>query len=180
MRMPWMCVAVTLLAACRSAPSTTGAATIDAATTARAASAAATGPGAATVVRVVDGDTIVVRIGSRRETVRLIGVDTPETVKPNTPVQCWGHEASADESALLPPGTAVRLERDVEARDAYGRLLAYVYRASDGMFVNLELARRGDARVLTFPTNTAHTTEIVAAALDAERTDRGLWHACRS
>ena len=75
----------------------------------------------------------------RDERVRLIGIDTPETVDPRKPVQCFGKEASDHTKALLPAGTAVRLERDAEARDRYDRLLAYVYRASDGLFVNLEL-----------------------------------------
>src|SRR4051812_19072375 len=90
------------------------------------------------------GDTIVVRFaGKHQETVRLIGIDTPESVKPNTPVQCYALEASARTKAMLPAGTPVRLMRDAEARDRYGRLLAYVYRATDDMFVNLALARDG-------------------------------------
>ena len=86
-------------------------------------------PGSATVTRVIDGDTIVVALGGHDERVRLIGIDTPETVSPVKPVQCYGKQASNHTKALLPPGTAVRLVRDVEARDVYGRLLAYVYRA---------------------------------------------------
>jgi micrococcal nuclease len=92
--------------------------------------------GQATVVRVIDGDTIVVHIGERDENTRLLGIDTPETHKPNTPVECFGPEASDRMAALLPPGTVVRLVRDVEARDRYGRLLAYVYRDGDGLFVD--------------------------------------------
>lgn len=134
--------------------------------------------GSATVVRVVDGDTVVVDLGGRSETVRLIGVDTPETKKPDTPVQCYGPEASAFTTALLPPGTPVRLERDVEPRDAYDRLLAYVYRADDELFVNLELVRSGHAVTLVFPPNTAHARRFADAATDAERDDRGLWGAC--
>ena len=77
--------------------------------------------------RVVDGDTIDVELGGHAERVRLLGIDTPETDEPGKPVQCYGKEASAAHQAeLLPAGTAVRLERDVEARDRYGRLLAYV------------------------------------------------------
>src|SRR5438105_5081660 len=101
--------------------------------------------GSASVDRVVDGDTIIVRVSGRKETVRLIGIDTPESVKPNTPVQCFALEASARTKAILPPRTAVRLVRDTEARDRYGRLLAYVYRASAGLFVNLALAQEGFA-----------------------------------
>src|SRR5437763_6436018 len=89
------------------------------------------GPGQAvdaTVVRVVDGDTIKVRLaGGALERVRYIGVDTPESVKPGTPVQCYAEAASAFNHRLV-AGRAVRLVADVEARDRYGRLLAYVYR----------------------------------------------------
>ena len=132
----------------------------------------------ATVVRVVDGDTVQVDIAGRREKVRLIGIDTPETVKPDTPVQCFGPEASAFTKQLLPEGTAVRIERDVEARDDYGRLLGYVYRTADGLFVNLEIVAQGYAALLTFPPNVAHVDEFVAAARAAERANLGLWGAC--
>ena len=132
----------------------------------------------ATVVRVVDGDTVQVDIDGQREKLRLIGIDTPETVKPDTPVQCFGPEASAFTKQLLPEGTAVRVERDVEARDDYGRLLGYVYRADDGLFVNLEIVAQGYASLLTFPPNVAHVDEFVAAARAAERANLGLWSAC--
>lgn len=132
----------------------------------------------ATVVRVVDGDTVVVDIDGHDETVRLIGIDTPETVKPNSPVECFGPEASAFTKHLLPEGTLVRLERDVEARDDYGRLLAYLYLAGDGTFVNLLLARQGYAALLTFPPNVAHVDEFVDAAEAARVDGLGLWSAC--
>lgn len=132
----------------------------------------------ARVVRVIDGDTIVVRAGRRTETVRLIGIDTPETVRPDTPVECYGPEASALTHRLLPDGTAITLSRDREPRDDYGRLLAYVHRRADGLFVNRELAARGAARPLTIAPNTAATAEIVAAAHDAEDAGLGLWGAC--
>jgi micrococcal nuclease len=80
-------------------------------------------PGTATVVRVIDGDTVVVHIDGKDEHVRLIGIDTPETVDPDKPVMCYGAEASGETKSLLPAGTVVRLVRDIEARDAYGRLL---------------------------------------------------------
>jgi micrococcal nuclease len=130
------------------------------------------------VVEVVDGDTIEVRLGGRTEKVRLLGIDTPETKDPRKPVQCFGKEASRHTAELLPPGTAVRLERDVEERDRYDRLLAYVYRASDGLFVNLELARGGFADLLTYPPNVAHTGEFQAGVAEARREQRGLWQAC--
>lgn len=132
-----------------------------------------------TVERVVDGDTVVVRLGGRDERVRLIGINTPETVDPRKPVQCFGKEASNRTKSLLPRGTAVRLERDVEARDRYGRLLAYVYRAQDGTFVNLALAQEGFAESLTIPPNVAYADRFAAAVADARRASRGLWGACR-
>jgi micrococcal nuclease len=133
----------------------------------------------ATVERVVDGDTIVVDVdGGGEERIRLIGVDTPESVKPDSPVECFGAEASTFTASLLPEGTRVRLERDVEARDDYGRLLAYVYRAEDAMFVNLELVEQGYAQPLTIPPNVAHAEQFVAASRRAEAADRGLWSAC--
>lgn len=140
--------------------------------------AAAGNDGQAQVVRVVDGDTIVVRLGGTEEKVRLLGIDTPESVDPRSPVQCFGKEASAHTAALLPPGTKVRLVRDVEARDRYSRLLAYVYRDDDGAFVNLQLAQEGYAAVLTYPPNVAHAAEITAAAAAARDAGRGLWSAC--
>ena len=86
----------------------------------------------ATVERVVDGDTISVMIGDRLESVRLIGIDTPESVAPTRPVQCFGREASLHLEAMLPAGTEITLVRDVEARDVYDRLLGYVVRSRDG------------------------------------------------
>jgi micrococcal nuclease len=140
--------------------------------------AAASTDGKATVVRVIDGDTIVVRIGGHDEDVRLIGIDTPETHKPNTPVECFGPEATARMQQLLPAGTAVQLERDAEARDRYGRLLAYVYRASDGLFVERTMLDEGFAGVLAIAPNTAHRAELGAAVATAEAAGKGLWRAC--
>lgn len=142
------------------------------------AKATAVSDGSGTVSRVVDGDTIVVRLAGHDEKVRLIGIDTPETVKPNTPVQCFGREASNRTKALLPAGTAVRVVRDAELRDDYGRLLAYVYRVSDGLFVNLALVRDGFAVPYRFPPNVAHAIEITGAAQDAKAVGKGLWSAC--
>jgi len=135
--------------------------------------------GDAKVEKVVDGDTLAVRLaGGRRERVRLLGIDTPESVKPNTPVQCFAKEASARLRALLPAGTGVRLVRDVEERDHYSRLLSYVYRQPDGLFVNLDLVRGGYAQLLTYPPNVAHTEELRRAAGDARQSSRGLWGSC--
>jgi micrococcal nuclease len=129
------------------------------------------------VVRVVDGDTIRVALAGRVERVRYIGIDTPESVKPGTPVQCYAHRAAA-ENARLVRGRRVRLVLDVEARDRFGRLLAYVYRAGDGAFVNAELARGGFARTLTIPPNVRFAARFRALAAQARRERRGLWSAC--
>ena len=131
----------------------------------------------ATVIRVVDGDTVDFDIGGTKERVRLIGIDTPETKKPDAPVQCYGPEASAFTESPLPKGTRVHLERDVEARDKYNRLLAYVYLA-DGTFVNLAIVRGGYAHLLTIPPNVTHADDIVAAARAAEAENAGLWGGC--
>lgn len=128
--------------------------------------------------RVVDGDTIIVAIGNRRERVRLIGVDTPETVDPRRPVGCFGTEASNHTKSLLPAGMAVRLERDAEQRDRYGRLLAYVYRHNDGLFVNEELLRDGYGQLLTIPPNVAHVDAFRDAQRVARESGAGLWSAC--
>ena len=134
--------------------------------------------GRATVVRVIDGDTIVVHIGGHDENVRILGIDTPETHKPDTPVECYGPEASDRMAALLPQGTTVRLVRDVEARDRYGRLLAYVYRDSDGLFIDVTMVSEGYAGTLAIPPNLAHRGEFDAAATAAQTARRGLWQAC--
>jgi micrococcal nuclease len=143
-----------------------------------ARNAASATDGKATVVRVVDGDTIVVHIGGHDENVRLIGIDTPETHKPDTPVECYGPEASARMAVLLPPGTTVRLVRDVEARDRYNRLLAYVYRDNDGLFIDLTMVTEGYAGTLAIPPNLAHRGELDGAAAAAQSARRGLWQAC--
>ncbi len=132
----------------------------------------------ATLVYISDGDTIGVDVDGTEERVRLIGIDTPETKKPDTPVQCFGPEATAYTTSLLPKGTRLHLERDVEARDPYGRLLAYVYRVDDGMFINLQIISQGYARPLTIPPNVAHADEFVAAARSAEAGNVGLWAGC--
>src|SRR4051794_6707009 len=131
------------------------------------------------VVRVVDGDTIHVRLGGVEEKVRYIGIDTPESVRPGTPVQCFAKRASAYNERLV-GGERVRVVRDAEARDRYGRLLAYVYRARDGLFVNAELVRGGYAQPLTIPPNVAHAEQFRRLAAAARRAGRGLWSACRS
>jgi micrococcal nuclease len=138
----------------------------------------ATPPGAATVVATIDGDTIVVEIGGVEEHVRFIGIDTPETVAPERPVECFGPEASARTESLLPAGTDVILERDVEARDRYGRLLAYITRAEDGMLVNLQLVEEGMAEARSYPPNTARDRDLSQAEARARGARAGLWGVC--
>jgi micrococcal nuclease len=127
------------------------------------------------VLRAVDGDTIEARIGDRVEDVRYIGVDTPETVKPGTPVQCFGPQASAFNHRLV-EDRQVRLVFGVERRDTYGRLLAYVYLGR--RFVNAALVRRGLARSLTIPPNDRFAARFRALELEAARAGRGLWGTC--
>lgn len=132
------------------------------------------------VEHVIDGDTIIVDLDGDEEHVRLIGIDTPEkTIEDRGQVaECFGDEASAFTRALLPEGTELYIERDVEARDDYGRLLGYVYRVDDGIFVNYEIIRQGFAQPLTYAPNVTHSERFVQAARDAERDDVGLWQAC--
>ena len=131
------------------------------------------------VTRVVDGDTIRVLTGGRAERVRYIGIDTPESVRPGTPVQCYAHRA-ATENARLVRGERVRLVFDVERRDRFGRLLAYVYRSRDGAFVNAALVRGGFARTLTVPPNVRFAARFARLARQARRAGRGLWSVCAS
>jgi micrococcal nuclease len=143
------------------------------------------------VIRAVDGDTLEVRLdGGEVETVRLIGVDTPETVKPDTPVQCFGPRASAFEHRTV-EGRRVRLLVGVEPRDVYGRLLAYVWvlgrpasprKRSGGpsrpRFLEAELLRRGLARTLTFHPNDRFAARFAKIEQKAARSAKGLWNAC--
>jgi micrococcal nuclease len=121
------------------------------------------------VIRVVDGDTVVLQaIGP----VRLIGIDTPETVDPRKPVEYFGREASEYLRAML-AGRAVRLEYDQTRRDRYGRTLAYLYLA-DGRFVNLEMVRQGYAHAyVKYPFRLMD--EFVAAEHEAREANRGMW-----
>jgi micrococcal nuclease len=132
----------------------------------------------ATVEFVIDGDTVDVMVDGTQERARLIGIDTPETKKPDTPVECFGLEATAHLQALLPVGTPVRLERDVVGRDDFGRLLVYVYRATDGLFVNMAMLADGYGQPLTIPPNVTFSDAFVDAAAEAERRNLGLWAAC--
>lgn len=132
----------------------------------------------ATVEYVVDGDTIDAIIDGREERIRLIGIDTPETKRRDFPIECFGPEATAFTESLLPVGTPIRIERDTVNRDDFGRLLGYVYRADDGVFVNYESIRQGFATPLTIEPNDVHAPLFVEAARAAEADDVGLWSAC--
>jgi micrococcal nuclease len=150
----------------------------------------ASAPGAAQrltgrVVRAVDGDTLEVALDDGdTETVRVIGVDTPETVKPDTPVQCFGPRASRFEHHTV-EGRRVRLVTGVEPRDYYGRLLAYVWverGPTSGppkeRFLETELLRRGLARTLTFHPNDRYAHRFEGLERTAAKAGKGLWNAC--
>ena len=140
--------------------------------------AAATGARPSTfegvVVRVVDGDTIHVRLEGRVETVRYIGINTPELPHPTRGAEPGGQEASAVNRTLV-AGKRARLELDAQQRDRYGRLLAYVW--VDGVMVNAELVRRGYAQVMTVPPNVRYQELFLALQRDARQAGRGLWAA---
>lgn len=124
------------------------------------------------VTRVVDGDTIVVDIDGVSEKVRLIGVDTPETVHPTKGVEPYGKEASNFTKAQL-EGKKVRLEFDVQERDKYGRLLAYIW--LDNKLFNETLVEKGYAQIATFPPNVKYVERFKAAQQRAREANLGLW-----
>ena len=139
----------------------------------------------ATVTDIVDGDTIKVRIKATSEgpgagnarrgreyTVRLIGIDTPESVKPNSPVECFGRESSAAAEALL-LGDDVRLVKDVEETDRFGRLLRYVYIGEE--MANARLVVNGYAFAYTYPPDVRHSDLMMSLQREAREAERGLW-----
>lgn len=139
----------------------------------------------AVVTNVVDGDTVDVEITGRSEgpgageaevgseyRVRLIGIDTPESVKPNSPVECFGEEASAATAALI-DGADVKLVKDVEETDQYDRLLRYIYIGSE--MANARLIANGYATAYTYPPNIRHSDLFVELEREAREGDRGLW-----
>lgn len=125
-----------------------------------------------TVVRVVDGDTIHVKIGARVEKVRYIGVNTPELHHPKRGEEPGGR-AALELNRQLSAGKRARLELDVRQRDRHGRLLAYVW-VGDVM-VNAELVRRGYAQVMTVPPNVRYQEFFLKLQRDARQAGRGLW-----
>lgn len=126
--------------------------------------------GSFVVARAVDGDTIELENGDK---VRYIGVNAPESVKPNSPVECFGKEASSFNKQLV-EGKTIRLEKDVSDRDKYGRLLRFVY-LEDGTFVNDELVRQGYAYASTFPPDVSKADQFKQAQQEARENKRGLW-----
>lgn len=141
--------------------------------------------GPAPVIEVLDGDTVVLRSNLGPRIVRLIGIDTPEVAHPEKGREPFGPEASAFTKQLLPPGTDVRVELDLEAEDVHGRLLAYVYVEDvEGEWemggrryamANLEIARSGWATVLTIPPNGVYADLVEAAVAEARRARRGMF-----
>lgn len=132
----------------------------------------------AVVERLVDGDTVIVNVAGRTETVRLLGIDTPEKEGGPRPAECFGAQASTFLGELLPVGTPILLTRDHETRDQYSRLLAFVHRAGDGLFVNLAMVEHGYANPLFFPPNTSVEPQFTDAANRARRNWLGFWPAC--
>lgn len=121
------------------------------------------------IVRVVDGDTVRLRSLGRT---RLIGIDTPEVFFGR---ECFGRAASNFTRRLLPPGTKVRRDFDVERRDRYGRALVYLWRERRGVFVNAAIVRAGYGVPLTIPPNVRHADLFVRLAREAREAERGLW-----
>ncbi len=132
----------------------------------------------AVVVAVVDGDTVDLDIDGVTERVRLIGIDTPESVSTTTPDQCFGAEATTALQGLLPIDSAVSIQRDVEARDRYGRLLLYVHRSSDQLFVNEWMVANGFAAAMNYEPNSHLATTFAAAESLARSSGAGLWSSC--
>jgi len=129
------------------------------------------------VTRVVDGDTIDVEIDGKTERVRYIGIDTPETVDPRKPVQCFGVEASKKNKEIV-EGKMVRLENDITDRDKYGRLLRYIWLGDS--LINEELVAQGFAHSYSYPPDVKYQDKFAAAEKNARENSLGLWNACAS
>jgi micrococcal nuclease len=125
-----------------------------------------------TVTRIIDGDTIHVRVDGRVEKVRYIGVNTPEVHHPRKGEEPGGRAAATVNRDLV-DGRRVRLELDAQSRDRYGRLLAYVW--VDDTMINAELVRRGFAQVMTIPPNVRHQALFLKLQREAREARRGFW-----
>jgi len=137
--------------------------------------AAGGGRASASVVRVVDGDTIRVNLDGREVPVRLIGIDTPEVAGPHTDDECYGADASRFAARAL-EGRTVALEFDVERTDRFDRTLAYVW--LEGELFNERLVLEGYAVVTTFPPNVRYVDRFTRAQRHAREAGAGLWSAC--
>lgn len=124
---------------------------------------------------IIDGDTIVVDYNGRDEKVRLIGINTPEIHHPEKGVEPYGFEAKRFVEELVRPGDTVKLEFDIQLRDKYGRLLAYVY-LYDGRFLNALLVENGYAQVMTVPPNVKYQELFIKLQRDARENKRGMWN----
>ena len=137
------------------------------------------------VLRIVDGDTLIVRagsgvpgvVGSGETRVRLLEIDTPESVTPGVPVECYGKRATEELTRLTPPGSTVRVLPDRDLLDPYGRTLLYVWNAR-GRFVNLELVRSGAARAVLYQPNDRYIALLRGAEARAQASGEGLWGRC--
>lgn len=129
----------------------------------------------APVTDVVDGDTIRVLLDGRTERVRLIGVDAPEVDHPDQPAECFGEESALFTRRSL-EGGRIHIEFDVDRRDRFDRLLAYVF--LDGELFNATLVSGGFAIERAYPPNLARQEELRRAETEARRNRRGLWGAC--
>lgn len=133
---------------------------------------------ATSVTSVTDGDTIRATVDGKQTSIRLIGIDTPESSTSTRPEECGGEEATQFLRSILPKGTPILLTRDQELLDPYDRLLAYVFRKYDGLFVNLAIAKYGMADELSFPPNTLHASHIRKAVTAARTSGAGVWGLC--
>lgn len=143
--------------------------------------------GSAKVIRLVDGDTLKVNYKGKEESVRLIGIDAPEST-PNKKakndaqrsgedlktITAMGKEATNYVKTLVKPGDTVRIEFDVQKRDKYGRLLGYVY-LSDGRILNEEIVKAGYANLMTVPPNVKYQERFLKGYREARENRKGLW-----
>ncbi len=127
------------------------------------------------VTKTLDGDTFEIKIGKRIMKVRMMGIDTPETLDPRKPVQCYGYESSEKTKELLSGrSVSLRLDKTQSALDKFKRLLAYVYR-DDGIFINQYLLENGYAREYTYNKKYQNQKEFKEIEKKAREEKRGLW-----